>query len=400
MSEDGPLLSLDQVRAAAAVGRLPELAHQLVADRRWSSVEVLLTMAGTASLPLEEITEALRALLDAVSALPEKQRRAVANDLQDAHSHAAAALARRADRPPPLTDRERSALAVAATLYAGLAEMRRAAELFEKAGDDTRAADAWGALGELEQMEICLEREEVRRRGRLTTAEARRRFEVLVAGGERRAALAAAASLPETDLDSQDVRARARQLEARLCRGRGVSLRLPDGRVLRLAAAPALLGRDPGAEVPVREPTVSRRHALLLEQSGALALQDAGSRRGTLIGGVPLGAPVTLRGEGELALGLGCPLHYREVGAGCIELRGTRGLDRDLWALVGVGRVALPAVLPEMAVADIEFGEGTARLLRTAPAPIRVDGQLVGKACDLLHGDRLELPGGLRLEVL
>jgi hypothetical protein len=36
MSDEGPPLTLDQVRAAAAVGRLPELANQLVSDHRWS----------------------------------------------------------------------------------------------------------------------------------------------------------------------------------------------------------------------------------------------------------------------------------------------------------------------------------------------------------------------------
>ena len=82
--------------------------------------------------------------LIATRSLPEAQRRAVNDDLREPRRQAALALVRRADRPS-LTDRERGALGVAGALFASLNEMREAALLFEKAGDDVRAADAWCA---------------------------------------------------------------------------------------------------------------------------------------------------------------------------------------------------------------------------------------------------------------
>jgi hypothetical protein len=349
----------------------------------------------------------LRALLDAVANLPEMRKRAALVELRLSGLHTANALVRRADRTP-LTARERATLRVAAGLYGQANEQRRAAELYEKAGDDANAAEAWGALGELERMEACLAREESQRQRKRQAADARRAFETLAAAGERRAALRALAGIDgdpdegrsEDQIDRQGLRAAARRLEERLCRGRGVSLRLPDGRVLRVASAPALLGREPGADLPLREPTVSRRHAAVVAAGGRLLFEDAGSRSGTRLGGAALAGPLPLDAEGELALGAACLLHYRGLGPGLVELRVTRGLDRDFWALVGAGRVELASASAELGALAIAFGEGGPRLLRPLELAVRVAGHLVGLACDLAHGDALELPGGARLEVL
>src|SRR5689334_9243255 len=139
MSNESLPLTLDQVRAAAAVGRLPELAQKLLTDERWTSLEVLMAATATPALPLEDATVALRTLLEAVATLPEMRRRAAAVELRLSGLHTANALVRRADRTP-LTARERAALRVAAGLYAQANEQRRAAELYEKAGDDASAA--------------------------------------------------------------------------------------------------------------------------------------------------------------------------------------------------------------------------------------------------------------------
>jgi hypothetical protein len=48
----------------------------------------------------------------------------------------------------------------------------------------------------------------------------------------------------------------------------------------------------------------------------------------------------------------------------------------------------------------VAFRSGVARLERPLELPLRVDGQLIGRGCDLLHGDRIEMPSGDRLEVL
>jgi hypothetical protein len=403
MSDEPLPLTIDQVRTAAAVGRLAELAQKLVTDERWSSLEVLLGVAATPTLGLEDATAALRGLLDALAQLPEGRRRGVVAEVRLAGLHTANALARRADRAP-LTARERSALRVAAGLFAHGGDLRRAAELFEKADDDTSAADLWGALGELERMEACLARDDERRQRLLRATDARRAFETLAAAGERRAALRAIAGAldpgaPLDDAEGIDVRAAARALEGRLCRGRGVSLRLPDGRLLRVAGAPAVLGRDPSADVPLREPTVSRRHTAVVAVAGRLYLEDAGSRGGTRLAGAMLAGRVPLEGDGEIGLGDACLLRYHGLAPGVIELRGVRGLDRDLWVVVGADRVELGPLAPALSGLRVGFVEGGPRLERPVELALRLGGRLIGPACDLAAGDAFELPGGVRLEV-
>jgi hypothetical protein len=402
MSEEGPPLSLEQARSAATAGRLPDLTAQLVADRRWSSLEVVLTLASTPSVPIEEVASALRSLLEALTTLSEGDRKEAEVELRQAYLHAATSLARRSQNQP-LTARDRTGLTIAAGLFAALGELRRAATLYETAGDDAHAADAWGALGELEKMEACLGREEDRRNARLRSTDLRRRFEVLFAAGARQAALEAVADLGATDLDSQDLLTRARAIATRLRRGLGVSLRLVDGRILRVAGLPAALGRDPAVEIPVREPTVSRRHARLLAEDQLILLEDAGSRSGTLLSGQRVGGRVPLRGEGEIALGGSCRLRFHQIGTGLL-LEGLGGLDRDHLSLSAAGEVDLSPVLGAGCGLRLDFGDRSdlkvARLLGTVGEPLRVDGQLVGQSCDLLAGERVETVRGLRLEVL
>jgi serine phosphatase RsbU (regulator of sigma subunit) len=52
---------------------------------------------------------------------------------------------------------------------------------------------------------------------------------------------------------------------------------------VRVGEAPLRLGRDPGCDVVVPEPTVSRRHARLFWHGGELVLEDLGSSTGTFV---------------------------------------------------------------------------------------------------------------------
>jgi hypothetical protein len=363
---------------------------------------VVLTLAATPSVAIEEVASALRSLLEALTLLSESDRKEAEVELRQAYLHAATSLARRSQNQP-LTARDRTGLTIAAGLFAALGELRRAANLYETAGDDVRAADAWGALGELDRMETALGREEATRSARLRSAELRRRFEALQSGGDRQQALELAVGIAATDLDSQDLVVRARAMRARLRRGRGVSLLLGDGRVFRVAGLPAALGRDPAVEIPLREPTVSRRHARLVpgqgDDAGLILIEDCGSRSGTRLAGQRLAGVVPLRGEGEVALGGSCRLRFRQAGPALV-LEGTGGLDRDHLSLAGAGEVDLAPVLGAGCGLRMSFEEGSARLLASAREPLRVDGQLVGPACDLLQDERVESARGLRFEVL
>jgi DNA-binding winged helix-turn-helix (wHTH) protein len=64
-----------------------------------------------------------------------------------------------------------------------------------------------------------------------------------------------------------------------------------------------VLGRDPGAQVRVDHPSVSRRHAKIVLRAGRATLEDLDSRNGTFVNGRRLDTPTEL-GHGTV-IGLG-----------------------------------------------------------------------------------------------
>jgi hypothetical protein len=210
----------------------------------------------------------------------------------------------------------------------------------------------------------------------------------------------AAVDLPADEFEASGARAEAQEVERRLCRGRGVSLRLPGGEVIRLAGTPATIGRDGLCEVVLRDPGVSRRHAVIVSEGAGLAIGDAGSRGGTRLGPAAIAGRLSLTGDGQVGLGEHSQLRFQVVGPATVALTGLTGLDRTLRAYVGSGPVQLgPAIAGAEGLA-LRFDGGTCRLERPLSLPVRVAGRLVGAGCDLLHGDVIEvLPSGLRLEV-
>jgi hypothetical protein len=56
--------------------------------------------------------------------------------------------------------------------------------------------------------------------------------------------------------------------------------------------------------------------------------------------------------------------------------------------------------VPEARGLALRLDGPVCRLVRAAEIPARVDGRLIGAGCDLLHGDVIDGPPGLRLEVL
>ena len=402
MPDDGPPLTSDDVEAAASVGRLPALARQLVFDGAWSSVDVVLRYSRDTGLALGELEETVRAMTDAIAALPPGRRLASHDEIRALERQAAFTIAKRLERDP-LTAAERNVLALAATIWVDLGDLERAARTFERAGDDARAAETYGSLGDLERMEACLERDQQQRQRRQAIADTVRRFEALLAAGERAAAVTIAAGLPADDFEASGALGEARDVERRLCRGRALSLRLPGGEVLRLAGTPATIGRDGLCEVVLRDPGVSRRHAVVLADGKELALADAGSRGGTRLGPAAIAGRLPLRGEGQLfVVGLGehTQLRLRVVAPATVELTGLTGLDRTLRAFVSGGPLPLAAVVSGAEGLSLRFDGPTCRLERVPAASVRVGGRLVGIGCDLLHGDVIDVvASGLRLEV-
>jgi hypothetical protein len=392
------------------------LVGRLLRERSWDALTTLFdaiaAKEGIAYVALVDLDTATRLVAESLGEMTpaKKPNPALDDELRALRIATAEALLSRSSRPA-VGEVERRVLGRAAALLSDGGDHRRAALAHEDLGDDVRAASAWGALGDLDRMEAALTRDERRDSARRSAVDAMRRFEALMTGGERRDAIAVAALVSGVD-EAATARQLAARIESRLIRGRALTLRGPDGRLVRIAGLPACLGRDPSAEIPLRDPGVSRRHALIRELPRALpdspgaepglSVEDAGSRGGVHIGGARLAAPIPLRGEGEIALGVGSTLRFQADRRSAI-LQGLSGLDRALRALLGVEPIALSKLFPEADGLSIEFSSGFARLLRRPDVPVRVDGHFIGAGCDLLSGDGIELasgPGpGLRLEV-
>ncbi|HSZ82813.1 MAG TPA: FHA domain-containing protein [Polyangia bacterium] len=391
-------ISPEELRAAVASRDLPALIARLVRERSWGAIVLLFGHAGgpegATSLGLPELERAAHALtlaLDAVQA-PRNARAALSDELRAVRIAAAEALLARA-AVPALTENERRARRRAAALMAAAGDHARAAIVHEELGDDVRAAEAWGALGELDRMEAAHARDEARTGVRRAASDVLRRFDVLLAAGERRRAIASVAGVPAGTPSGEAARQLAARLEARLLRGRGVSLRVRGGATVRASALPARLGRDPLAEIPLRDPGVSRQHATIVADAEGLAIEDAGSRAGLRVAGARVDGRFRLRGDGEISLGATTTLRFSARAEGQIVLRGVAGLDRELVALVGADPLALSVVVPGAEGVALELAAGAPRLVRGPEVAVRVDGHLVGHGCDLLAGDVVEILG-------
>jgi hypothetical protein len=405
MTPRDPRPALDPSLTISGGRDLVAVVGRLVRERSWETLTALFgSLAGEegiAPAALGDLDSAARLVDHALAALPppKNPRSEQADELRALALAAADVLLGRCARPP-LTEIERRALERAAGLLERGGDHRRAALAYEDLGADERAADAWGALGDLERMEAAHEREARRLKARRAAGEILHRFEALLTGGERLAALAAIAAGTGID-ELGSLRLRAATIERRLCRGRAVALRAPGGSWIRVAPLPAQIGRDPAVSIPLRDPAVSRHHAELRAAGEEVALADLGSRAGVLLAGVRLGsgAAVPLRGAGELTLGPTTVLRF-EATAGTVALAGANGLDRGLQALAGAAPLPFASLLPGTEGLAIEVAREVVRLRRRVDVAVRVDGHLIGTGCDLLHGDVVEvLRSGARFEV-
>lgn len=65
----------------------------------------------------------------------------------------------------------------------------------------------------------------------------------------------------------------------------GQLIEMPGGRAFAVTDNRTLIGRGPGTDVDLEEPEVSRRHAVLFRQEGAVWITDLQSSNGTAING-------------------------------------------------------------------------------------------------------------------
>ncbi len=75
------------------------------------------------------------------------------------------------------------------------------------------------------------------------------------------------------------------------------------GQIFELPRSTASIGRDPGNQVVINDPQVSRQHARITPQGGLMILEDLGSTNGTTVNGLRITAPHTLAHGDEVGLG-------------------------------------------------------------------------------------------------
>ena len=69
------------------------------------------------------------------------------------------------------------------------------------------------------------------------------------------------------------------------------------------APVPITIGRAPSATLTIPDARVSRLHARIYLDDGALSIRDLDSRNGTLVNARPIDAPVPLRDGDEIDIG-------------------------------------------------------------------------------------------------
>lgn len=285
----------------------------------------------------------------------------------------------------------RSRLADAARRLEKAGLTRDAAEAWELLGAPDDAARCWAGAGDLERLESTLEGQ----RSHDALAEGLRRHladhEAHLAYGARREALAALDAARAVAPDDPELEARAARLAGRLTRDRRVTLEVLGRRERHVGRWPVVLGRV-DADVVVRGPSVSRRHATLSPASGGgFRLRDAGSRNGTAVGGVPVAADgVVVRGP--LSVTLGDVTLRLEPAGDHVRVRVGDGLDAGLVAVLGEGARRLDGLPARL---DFDPG-GAARIL--ADDAIGLGGRRITTPVVLLDGDRLRL-GDVELRV-
>ena len=398
-SGDDRSFTVEEIRAATSNGHLPAVAERLARGRDFARLISLFEHAAHLVVPQPLLTETVQRTAAALGRPhPGVSAATDADDRRTVRILAGEALLARAPRTA-LTEIDRSALAAAAAILADAGDLHRAARTFEAAQEPAAAADLWGRIGDLDAMEACLARDEERRRAARAGASALRDVEERLAAGERVAALRILRAVPEGLAEARVLRQIALEVGGRMVRTRGVTVRVAHGRSVRFAASPAALGRDPLAEVPLRDPGVSRRHALLTVTDAAATLADTGSRLGTFVAGAKLTGAAALGGDLETTLGPSCRLILERAGPGRLIVRGAGGLDEGLLVLLGTGRLPMGDLIPGAAGAWIEIDATGVHLGHEPPLRVRLGGNRAAARIDLMHGDRLDLGDDVTIEV-
>jgi pSer/pThr/pTyr-binding forkhead associated (FHA) protein len=82
------------------------------------------------------------------------------------------------------------------------------------------------------------------------------------------------------------------------------------GQVFELPRSTVSIGRDPGNQVVINDPQISRQHARITPQGGLMILEDLGSTNGTMVNGLRITGPHTLAHGDQIGLGDNVTLNF------------------------------------------------------------------------------------------
>lgn len=379
--------------AAEASGDLELAAERYaLAGHREAAVRVHLARADRAQSRADEIT----ALRDALHWAPadSEERRRVARALGNA-------LLAKSRAEGIATERDRVRVREAAELLLEGGSHRIAGEAYELIGDDAAAVRAFRKGGLLDLMEQALEREDQRQSREREVKQSFADYEFHLRGGARDAAIEALRRCVAAADAAAEYRRLLDELESRLVAGGRVALQLRRGERLTATSAPRVsIGRDPLCDLVLRSAGVSRRHAEIevAREAGLLrfALRDAGSRNGTLLGGLPIAGTMPLHGAGSFALSDDCAIEFQATDD-LLTLKIERGLDRGQIALCAAEDMMVPLSAVGLAAA-LRFQRGRPLLLHPEEELVLNGERLVTGDVQLLHGDQLAV-GSCEIEV-
>lgn len=276
--------------------------------------------------------------------------------------------------------------------------LQDAAEDLERMGLFREAGRAWGLLedrdavvrvltlaGDVDALEKVAGARDDAERLNLRRRAALEGFDALWRSGDRPGAVRELQAWVAAHGDDHEARGVLDARVATLLRDGRCDVDQDGARTLYVGRLPVALGRE--GDVVLRGASVSRRHALVRHDpaAGRFTVEDAGSRSGTTLDGVPIAGSIALS-PGAL-VGLGGDLALR-VGAApdpaSLLLEVERGMDRGRRVLVVTGRAALACgVLRFEAHGPVVTPSGA----------VSLNGQKVAVAFTLARGDRVEAGG-------